>query len=629
MLFSDEEFMRQCGTTVSPDEFVKEWHRAVRHRFFYHPRNRKDFFLNLLTTARPHERIISEADAVLENMYNLLGSNSVTLAWPIPWQRDFKSGYEWPLQPSRGLNFVDAAPSADIKVPWELSRFHAIWRLGKAYWLTNREQYAEKFKLLVEDWIATNPPGRGVNWHNAMEPAIRVANWIAGYYFFCESQFIPSSFWMTFLKSLYQHGVFIEHHLEYSWRNHNHLLSDATGLIFLGLFFRHTAFGVRWMSAGKKILEEEMQNQVGTDGVDYEKSVSYHRFALELFYSSALLLRANNNPCSAAFMQRLERMFEFTLAYTRPDGSVPNVGDADDGRLFRLNDDLEFNNHLHALCVGAILFNRNDFKSAAQTFCEEALWLFGSEGFERWQLLRAEPAELKSCPFPPGGFYVMRSQRAHVFIDCGDLGQRGRGGHGHNDTFSFELWMDGTLLIVDSGTYAYTSDRTARQEFRSTRAHNTLMVDERELAEFSGLWEVRNDLTQPRVVRWESNTSENLLEADHRAFGPIVCRRAWKFKKAESLLTISDAVEGRGTHIVESFLHFHPEASLTLVGPRVLLLRRGNASVRLTASGGEWQIEDSWYSPSYGIRTRNKRWRMRSSVPLPFNVQLLCTNEPA
>ena len=37
--------------------------------------------------------------------------------------------------------------------------------------------------------------------------------------------------------------------------------------------------------------------------------------------------------------ERLERMFEFMLAYTRPDGTFPQIGDNDDGRLANLDDE--------------------------------------------------------------------------------------------------------------------------------------------------------------------------------------------------------------------------------------------------------------------------------------------------
>src|SRR5206468_3500651 len=80
----------------------------------------------------------------------------------------------------------------------------------------------------------------------------------------------------------------------------------------------------------------------------------------------------------------------------------------------------------------------------------------------------APSSALESKAFPEGGFYVLRSDRAHVIVDCGEVGMRGRGGHGHNDILSFELWLDRTNLVTDCGAYLYTASREWRNRFRST-----------------------------------------------------------------------------------------------------------------------------------------------------------------
>jgi hypothetical protein len=393
-------------------------------------------------------------------------------------------------------------------------------------------------------------------------------------------------------------------------------------MVFLGVFFLQTAFGKRWLNWGVRTLHEEVDYQVCPDGVDYEKSVSYHRLVLELFYAPAILCTLNKIPSSKEFTAKMQKMFEFVLAYTRPDGSAPNVGDADDGRLFRIISDENIDDHRHALGVGAILFNRADFKHAAGSFRQDALWMFGAEGFERYQQLREEIKPHLSRAFVDGGFYILRSDRMHIFADCGDLGQRGRGGHGHNDTLSFELWMDGVPVIVDSGTYAYTFDKQARQEFRSVNAHNSLSINGNDLAELQGLWEVKEDRTRPRVCVWSSTDEQDILEAEHRAFDPIVCGRRWEFDKKASSLRVIDTVEGTDVHSVSSRFHFHPDAHIEQVDPRTIVVEKSYVRIHFQASAGEWRIEEAWYSPSYGVRIRNKRWCLTANVQLPFTVQV-------
>jgi uncharacterized heparinase superfamily protein len=600
---SDDEFLKLLNFRGTTEAFLQHFHSSSRYNFFFHPRNQKDFFLQLLTSTQSSEDILAEAENVLQNKFSTLGSGLVDLGWPIHWHRDFKSGREWPLKRLSTVEILDLEHSSDIKVPWELSRFHHVWWLGKAYWLTHNEQYAQKFGALVEDWIQNNPLGKGPNWANAMEVAIRSCNWIAGYYLFCESPSLPPKFWISFLKQLLNHGRFIEHHFEIGWRNGNHYLSNLVGLLFLGALFHSTVVGKRWLRLGKEQLERELVKQVTPDGVNYEKSTSYHRLVLELFASAAVLCRRHRVPFSDQSMRHVERMFDFTLHYTRPDGSAPLWGDADDGRLFRfvMNDDV--NDHRHMLSVGSVLFARHDFKAAAGSFAQDCLWLFGGEGFEHYQLLRGEPEPPRSKGFTDGGVYIMRSDNAHLFIDAGDLGMNGLGGHGHNDTFSFELWIDGSSLIVDSGTYSYTFDPAARQEFRSTRSHNTVMIDGEELAEFAHLWSVKEDRTNPHILDWTISEQKDRLEAAHFAYAhrSVLHRRLFEFDKRSFRLVITDTLSGTGEHLAESFLHFAPGVELERQESQTVLAKRNDRHFLITAHGGELSLLSTRFSKSYGL----------------------------
>jgi len=629
--FSDHEFSQLFGFMGAAEEFIQRFHDAARLRFFFHPRNQKDFFLQLITTTQPYEQILSEAQDVVENRFETLGSGKVHLGEKINWRKDFKSGKAWPLRKLSTDEILDLANPSDIKVPWELSRFHQVWWLGKAYWVTRNERYAQKFGELIDDWIEENPVGKGPNWAVAMEAAIRACNWIAGYYFFCESKSLSSQFWLNFLKSLYAHGRFIEHHLEYSWRNGNHLLSDIVGLIFLGNFFRETSFGKKWLEWGVAQLQEQMEEQVCPDGVDYEKSTSYHRLVLELFYSAVILCKKNNIYLSESFLHRLERMFEFVQYYTRPDGSIPLIGDADDGRLFRFSMSEDINDHRHALSVGAILFERRDFRVAAGKFFQDALWLFGGEGFEKHQMLQGEPLQLNSRAFPHGGFYILRTPDAHVCVDAGDLGMMGHGGHGHNDTLSFELWVHGAPLIVDSGTYAYTFDVHARNEFRSTRAHNTVVVDSKEIAEFFGLWSVKADETNPMVTEWTSDNQRDRLVAQHSGYrvlpSRVTVQRRFELNKERFALIIDDILSGNGQHQIENFLHFAPDVTVQLSTPQKAIARNQNGRYIVSASVEAFTLEQTWFSRSYGVRERNQTLRLTLEAQLPTEIQLSIKRE--
>ena len=64
----------------------------------------------------------------------------------------------------------------------------------------------------------------------------------------------------------------------------------------------------------------------------------------------------------------------------------------------------------------------------------------------------------------------------YLLVDCGEVGALS-GGHGHADTLAIELAVQGKTVLVDSGTYTYHESRELRNYFRSTTAHNTLVID--------------------------------------------------------------------------------------------------------------------------------------------------------
>ena len=69
----------------------------------------------------------------------------------------------------------------------------------------------------------------------------------------------------------------------------------------------------------------------------------------------------------------------------------------------------------------------------------------------------------------------MRKNRNYLFVDAADIGIRGRGSHDHNDRLSFELYSGNTTFFSDSGAYVYSANPQARNRFRSTAAHNTVL----------------------------------------------------------------------------------------------------------------------------------------------------------
>lgn len=609
-------------------EFVDYFKQKLRERFFLSDLNRKEFYINLMTSARDDradgdgfESILDDADLVHENKFRTLGSETYSFGNKMDWHLDFKTGKRWDLKFFSEIDTISPGDRSDIKVPWEVSRFHqAIW-LGKAYWLSHSETHTDKFKELVSDWIESNPVGYGVNWNMPMEAAIRGMNLIVGILYFMGSSKLDDAFMVKLLCSLFDHGVFIRYNLERSLTSHNHLLSNLVGLFYLGILFYDTGTGKRWVEFARGELEKEIVNQVYEDGTDYEKSTSYQRLVTEMLTAAYVLLKLNNFEISGTFSSRLEKMFGFLAAATMRDGSVPNIGDADDGRVFRMRPHVDFSDHRDVLAVGAALFGNGELKSTAEKFSELALLLLGGAGFERFSLA-GPTAQVSSRIYRDGGFAFMKTNKDFCSVDFGDIGMRGRGGHGHNDVLSLTI-AGKNQLLVDRGTYTYTADTIRRDVFRSTYSHNTVVVDGTEQAVFSGIWRIEKDSTRPALLNWRSNDEQDVIEAQHHGYErlphPVTHRREITFNKRQRTFRVEDDLLGEGKHVVELMFHFAPGLRVVDLGRNFLALE--GEEFALMKFQHPFALEDWEHSPSYGVLQPARTARVKLETALPLRIE--------
>src|SRR5262249_18550110 len=145
------------------------------------------------------------------------------------------------------------------------------------------------------------------------------------------------------------------------------------------------------------------------------------------------------------------------------------------------------------------------------------------DAIERFEDLPDGSPPLQSMAFTAGGFYVMRASTTHLIIDCGAVGTRGLGGHGHNDILSFELWLNGMNIINECGTYLYTASADWRNQFRSTAFHNTIQVDDQELNRLihpDDLWRLHYDAV-PTAVEWRSTATVDYFRGGHRGYARL------------------------------------------------------------------------------------------------------------
>ena len=531
-------------------------------RFFFGGGERRAI-VDAITQAEPgwRDETLASGGRIATGAICLFGQELRFETGGMPWHEDVFSGYRWN---PRTFYRVVSVPygRADIKVPWELSRCQHLPTLGMAFAASSDPGFAAAVVAQIEDWIAANPVGRGVNWACAMDVAIRAVNWLWAYELVAGAPSLSDEFLTRFLASLLAHGRHIRRNIErYDGITTNHTLADYVGLLYLGALLPQLADASEWREVGARGVASCMDEQVLPDGVDYENSISYHRLVLEMFLGSWVLAARNEFPLPPSFGASLERMLEFVQHYTRPDGLAPLIGDNDDGRLQILGRYFDWcpQDHRYLLAAGGVAFGRDDLAAAGRDGAgapAEVSWLLGPGAWARVLQAADDGAALASRAFPDGGRYIFRDGGTHAVVSADEVGTAGLGNHKHNDIFSFELSVDGVAMIVDPGTELYTSDRVERDRRRSTAGHTTVTVDDAEQNDISG-WFSMTARAEVEVLRFEIGGPLEVFDGRHTGFAPlhVVHRRRIGLRKKPFTMLVLDSLIGDGEHRIASFVH--------------------------------------------------------------------------
>ena len=581
--------------------------------------------------ARRLPQITDEAQRLLAHNMRIFAYPEVGCAAHISWRADLVHGVESGLDHWSRIPHLDFSKVGDSKIIWEPNRHQHLVTLALAYCLTGNERYAEECFAQCEDWQRENPYLRGINWASSLEVAFRAWSWMWMIHLLVGSRAMSGRRLGEVIRALDFHADFIAANLSTYYSPNTHLLGEGFALFVIGLLFPELRHSETHREKGREILLKEITRQVREDGSHAEQSTSYHRYATDFFLCAAILADRNGCPFPSSYRAQLESMVEFMVHTAWPDGTHPMIGDADGGRLLPFGA-RNPNDYRSTLSTAAVYFEREDFRERAGQLSEETLWLLGPDAVSRFQGLTPKPPAETSRAFPQSGFVVMRndwqSDSNMVAFDAGPQGM-GSCGHGHADALSVVCSAQGTLWLVDPGTFVYTASHEWRDYFRSTHAHNTVVVDGQEQAQPGDAFKWLN-LCPARLEGWATLPNLDYASGTHEGYKrlvqPVVHRRRVVFVKPDRWFLLDD-LSGSGTHSLEFLFHFPPEVQLrvdehlcwaTKDGSRFLVM--SDPRVSLDTTRGEEGRLQGWYSRDYGQREAAPvlAGKTRCSVPARF-----------
>ena len=569
----------------------------------------------ILSGAAPEsiESILAAARLLVDGRFDLLGSGPVQLGKIPDWQRDFKSGKRWDPE-AYSLEIVPTPDQGhDIKIPWELSRLQHLPTLGIAAAASGDRRFRDAATAHLASFVKENAPYRGVNWSCTMDVALRAGEILMAEGYLRDME--DTGFWADLLKALVLHARFIRENLEDGPVRGNHYLADLAGLYLCGLGLREFSEAASWRDFSRNGLVSEMQRQVTDDGTHTEASTSYHAFVAEMFLYPALLGAAKGDPYPPDHLARLEKMLEAVAILIRPDGTLPQLGDNDDGRFLIVSQYHRRRRDWRPLmALGAYLFRRPEWLTLSGDAWVEGAWIIG-EPFLRWRHGSSRFGEFppfRSRAFPGAGWYQLAEGPVQMVVDAGPVGQGGQGGHAHNDTLAFDLYSFGEEILPDRGTGIYTPDLAVRNRFRSTVAHNAIQVDREEINPLSESPFRLTPSDTPRVLRWREGSRRTYLSAEHSGYGrlpaALIHRRSILLDRTRRVFTVKEVLQGRGRHRFTASFHLPPGWAWAVAPEErgwVACKAPGGVGIRFEwvrrPAGARCRIEEDLHSPSYGV----------------------------
>lgn len=515
---------------------------------------------------------VQHAERILEGRHVVFHLDDCDLGNPPQWNRDPLTRRTAPLSRSSSLDHRDERAVGNIKYLWEPNRHLHLVTLAQAHALTRDERYARAIRQHLDSWLEQCPFMRGPNWASSLELGIRLINWSVTWQLLGGERAAllagadGAGFRARWLQSIYRHAATITANLSRYSSANNHLLGEAAGVWIAATTWPYWPRMRAWGSQCRSILEREALEQNAPDGGNREQAPAYQQFVLDLLLLAGLAARAAGEDFSPRYWRRIEKMIEFLASLMDVSGRVPMIGDADDGRVVRLAPAAAFCPYQSLIATGALLFERPDLARKARVLDAKTRWLLGEESEARFRsMLARAPARFEPTrSFPDAGYHLLGDRletpdEIRLLVDAGPLGYLSLAAHGHADALGLLLSAGGREILIDPGTYAYHTEAEWRRYFRSTAAHNCLVIDDQDQSQQSGgfMWS-RHARARCREFTLGEGGQRFVGEHDgyRRLPDPVLHRREVLFDARTGTFDIADHLHCDGAHRVSRRWHF-------------------------------------------------------------------------
>jgi uncharacterized heparinase superfamily protein len=450
------------------------------------------------------------------------------------------------------------------KVGWNGSSdgVSKLWRYNLHYFddlNASKAFFRKKWHIkLLNYWVKANNVGKGIGWES-YPTSLRIVNWV-------KWSLLGNKLPKACLESLYLQSRWLNKRVEWHILG-NHLFTNAKALIFAGLFFSSKESD-EWLKKGLKIINNELDEQILSDGGNFERSPMYHSIFLEDLLDLINISKTYNRVIKKKYIynwsKKSVKMLKWLDLMSHPDGEIS-------------------------------FFNDSAFK-IAPIFSELQNY------FIRLGYSYNKPELKKFIYLADSGYLRINYKNIVGILDVAKIGPDYIPSHAHADTLSFEISLFGLRFLVNGGTSVYEINQIRMYE-RSTKAHNTVEINFQNSSEVWSAFRVARR-ANPFDILIKETQNMTYVSCKHDGYkrlnGKPIHVRSWQFHR--SSLIIKDNIEGLFKNAY-AYFHFCPSIKIIKKKNNLWNLKMINGKkITLKVKIGKGSFKRSYYSPEFGKR---------------------------
>lgn len=544
------------------------------------------------------EQIKEQVAAVLGGDQCLFSGQAMPIGWPPEWHLNAAGGSR---PPAEHFSKLSAFAFGDIKNVWEPGRFTFVFPLIRAFARNQCEDAADRFWTALDDFMQRNPAFAGPQWMCGQEVALRVFALVVGWSAFAGEPASTDERLANLWRILAASGERIEGDIRYALsQKNNHGISEAAGLLILGIVLPEHRRSAAWLERGRTLLDRQVNELVYSDGAFSQHSANYHRVVLQVL-TFVIAVSKQHGVDLPDVRAALRRALSFMRAIQDDaSGRVPRYGH-DDGALVFPWTSCPYDDFRPAVQEAAAVLGQ-PLPWPPGAWDEGICWLGFAPTLAERDVTRPATVTL----LEPGGMAVLRSENSMACLRV----PRPRHRPSHLDALHADLWWKGHNIAIDLGTYRYNaSPPWDALPLARGPAHNLITPRGGDQARSVGRF-LFLPWPRTRVLRRASGFVEAELE------GPMGCIQQW----SRSLMSLPDdawCVVDQVTMAPRSTmqLHWHLAAFPDITGDngftKTLQTPDGDYAMAVAFENAasepsvEWYFGEEegtrgWYAPRYG-----------------------------